>query len=64
MKTPVEFRSSKYLAYDVKEEQINPGLWGKRLAECFVQKFSEKGTVWEVISYCVSLVLDTLCVGD
>src|SRR5205809_6406148 len=25
------------------QEQINPGLWGKRLAEYLVQKLSEKG---------------------
>ncbi len=43
MKTFVEFRSKKFPPYDGEEEQINPGLWGKRLAEYLVQKFSEKG---------------------
>ncbi len=33
MKTQVEFRSSKFPPYDGEHEQINPGLWGKRLAE-------------------------------
>jgi len=33
MKTQVEFRSSRFPPYDGEEEQINPGLWGKRLAE-------------------------------
>ena len=31
--THVEFRSDRFAAYDGEEEQINPGLWGKRLAE-------------------------------
>ncbi len=43
MKTFVEFRSKKFPPYDGEEEQINPGLWGKRLAEYLVQKLSEKG---------------------
>jgi hypothetical protein len=43
MKTQVEFRSNKFPPYDAEEEQINPGLWGKRLAEYLVQKLSEKG---------------------
>ena len=43
MKTQVEFRSSKFPAYEGEEEQINPGLWGKRLAEYLVQKLTEKG---------------------
>ena len=33
MKTQVEFRSSKFPPYEGEEEQINPGFWGKRLAE-------------------------------
>ena len=43
MKTQVEFRSNKFPPYAGEEEQINPGLWGKRLAEYLVQKLSEKG---------------------
>ena len=43
MKTRVEFRSHKFPPYDGEEEEINPGLWGKRLAEYLVQKLSEKG---------------------
>lgn len=33
MQTHVEFRSDRFPAYDGEEEQINPGVWGKRLAE-------------------------------
>jgi hypothetical protein len=43
MKTQVEFRSSKFPPYEGEQEQINPGLWGKRLAEYFVRKLSEQG---------------------
>jgi hypothetical protein len=43
MKTQVEFRSAKFPPYEREQEQINPGLWGKRLAEYFVQKLTEKG---------------------
>ena len=43
METQVEFRSSKFPPYEGEEEQINPGLWGKRLAEYLVQKLAEKG---------------------
>jgi len=43
MKTQVEFRSAKFPPYEGEEEQINPGLWGKRLAEYLVQKLAEKG---------------------
>ena len=32
MKTFVEFRSDKFPALPGEEEQINPGIWGKRLA--------------------------------
>ena len=38
MKTQVTFRSKKFPPYDGEEEQINPGLWGKRLAEYLVDK--------------------------
>lgn len=43
MKTQVEFRSNKFPPYPGEEAQINPGLWGKRLAEYLVQKLGEKG---------------------
>ena len=43
MKTQVEFRSAKFPPYEGEEEQINPGLWGKRLAEYLVQKLGERG---------------------
>jgi hypothetical protein len=43
MKTQVEFRSSKFPPYEGEEEDINPGLWGKRLAEYMVVKLAERG---------------------
>jgi len=43
MKTQVEFRSNKFPPYAGEEAKINPGLWGKRLAEYFVQKLPQKG---------------------
>ena len=43
MKTQVEFRSDKFPPYDGEEEQINPGLWGTRLAEYLARKLAEKG---------------------
>jgi hypothetical protein len=49
MKTQVEFRSAKFPPYDGEKEQINPGLWGKRLAEYFVQKLGERGIKTEGI---------------
>jgi hypothetical protein len=49
MKTQVEFRSSKFPPYEGEEEQINPGLWGKRLAEYLVQKLAERGIATEEI---------------
>ena len=41
MKTQIEFRSTKVPPYEGEEEQINPGLWGKRLAEYLVENLSE-----------------------
>ena len=38
MKTQVAFRSKKFSPYDGEEDHINPGLWGKRLAEYLVDK--------------------------
>jgi hypothetical protein len=49
VKTQVEFRSTKFPPYEGEEEQINPGLWGKRLAEYLVQKLSERGIKTEEI---------------
>jgi hypothetical protein len=43
MKTQVEFRSFKFPPYEGEEEKINPGLWGKRLAEYLVQRLAERG---------------------
>lgn len=43
MKTLAEFRSTKFPPYKGEEEQINPGLWGKRLAEYFVANLATHG---------------------
>lgn len=43
MKTQVEFRSRKFPPYEGEEERINPGVWGKKLAEYLVHKLSERG---------------------
>lgn len=42
MKTQVEFRSPKFPPYE-GEEQINPGRWGKRLAEYLAKHLAERG---------------------
>jgi hypothetical protein len=49
MKTQVTFRSKKFPPYDGEEEQINPGLWGKRLAEYLVDKLKRHGIEMEEI---------------
>ena len=49
MKTQVEFKSSKFPPYEGEEEEINPGLWGKRLAEYLVQKLADLGVEAEDI---------------
>ena len=43
MKTFVEFRSKKFPPYAGEQEEINPGLWGKRLAEYFVERLPDHG---------------------
>jgi hypothetical protein len=43
MRTHVEFRSAKFPAYEGEEEQVNPGLWGKRLAEYVSQRLRAAG---------------------
>lgn len=43
MHTQVEFRSSKFPAYEGEEEEINPGLWGKSLTEYLAEKLAERG---------------------
>ncbi len=49
MKTFVEFRSEKFPPYDGEEDQINPGLWGKRLAWYMVRALAERGIEVEKI---------------
>jgi hypothetical protein len=43
MLTHVEFRSDRFPAYDDEERQINPGLWGKRLAEFLCDRLHGEG---------------------
>lgn len=49
MKTQVEFRSSKFPPYEGEAEEINPGLWGRRLAEYLVTSLADKGIGTEEI---------------
>jgi hypothetical protein len=43
MRTHLEFRSSAFPPYPGEEEQINPDLYGKRLAEFVAEALSEAG---------------------
>jgi hypothetical protein len=43
MKTHVEFRSDKFPPDDGEEEEINPGIWGRRLAEYLQNKLPHHG---------------------
>ena len=39
----MEFRSAKFSPYEGEQERINPGLWGKGLAEYLVRQLAAKG---------------------
>ncbi len=43
MRTHVEFRSGKFPPYEGEQEQVNPDLWGKRLAEYLSERLREAG---------------------
>lgn len=43
MQTQVTFRSANFPACEGEEEEINPGIWGRRLAEYLAAKLAEKG---------------------
>lgn len=43
MKTHVEFRSDAFPPYDDREDETNPGRYGRRLAEFLVRGLQEKG---------------------
>jgi hypothetical protein len=43
MKTQVEFRSDKFPAYENEEHEINPGRYGKRLAEFLAAGLRTRG---------------------
>lgn len=51
MKTHVEFRSSAFPACDGEDTEINPGRWGKRLAEFLRQKLEEEKIQTEPIYF-------------
>jgi len=51
LRTQVEFRSSAFPAYENEEDEINPGCWGKRLAEYLKGKFEEVGILTEEIYF-------------
>lgn len=43
LRTYVEFRSDNFPPYEGEEEQVNPNLWGKRLAEFLGDKLRSEG---------------------
>ena len=43
MQTHVEFRSDRFPAYDGEEQQVNPGRWGRRLAEFLRDNLRKEG---------------------
>jgi hypothetical protein len=43
MKSHVEFRSAKFPAYASEDEEVNPGRYGKRLAEYLERRLPEHG---------------------
>lgn len=43
MRTHVEFRSTKFPSYPGEESEVNPDLWGKRLAEYLHRNLRERG---------------------
>lgn len=47
MLTHLEFRSGLFPAYEGEEEQINPGIFGKRLAEFIVRGLRSEGFACE-----------------
>lgn len=49
MKTSVTFRANKFPPYDGEEAEINPGFWGKRLAEYLKQKLEIQGFMTQEI---------------
>ena len=49
MRTHVEFRSSAFPPYEGEEEQINPGRYGRRLAEFLQTQLARQGIATEEI---------------
>jgi hypothetical protein len=43
MQTHVEFRSDRFPPLDGEEERVNPGLWGKRLADFLREGLHNQG---------------------
>lgn len=47
MRTHVEFISDAFPSYLNEDEEINPGIWGKKLAEFLVTQLSQHGITTE-----------------
>lgn len=47
MRTHVEFVSDEFPPYPGEDEEINPGIWGKRLAEFIVSRLPDHGITTE-----------------
>lgn len=45
MRTQLQFTSTAFPPYPGEEEMINPGIWGKRLAEFIVSRLPDHGVV-------------------
>ena len=43
MRTNVEFRSAKFPPYAPEVEEVNPGMWGRRLAEYLKERLVTRG---------------------
>ena len=68
METLVRFRSAKFPAYEGEQERINPGVWGRRLAEYLVKHLVRAGVeCHEIIAedwgYYVPVTVDGLRLG-
>ncbi len=47
MKTHVEFRTTKFPPYEGEEQQMNLGLWGRRLTEYLARQLENRGIATE-----------------
>ena len=51
MRTHVEFRSPSFPPYEGEEDEVNPGLWGRRLAEYLAERLRGEGFLPEAIDH-------------